>query len=398
MDTLAASQMLADMGKNYKVVSVPSGAQSASKALSASLDFLESFETVALNFDNDKAGQDAVQAAKEVFSVGKLKIMSLPVKDANDLLLSDYKNSEYYKALLAAKTHRPDGIIEGKDTWEIIKKKPNVRSLAYPEDWKQLNYKTYGIRLGELDTWTSGSGMGKTQVLRELQRHIFKQTEENIGIIALEEPVEDTVEALMSLEMNKRIHLPDVRETVTEEEMFQAWKATWGTNRIHCYDHFGSMSDSSLMNKIRYMAKVQDCKYIFLDHLSIVVSEFASEGGERELIDTIMTRLKKLTQELNIWIGLVVHLRKTTQSGKSFEEGAVPTLDDLRGSGSIKQLSNSVYALSRNQQAENEHERNTSLITVLKCRFTGRTGGADKLYFDELTGRMGLPTYKGEEF
>lgn len=230
--------------------------------------------------------------------------------------------------------------------------------------------------------------MGKTQVLRELQYHLLVNTEDSIGIIALEEPLEDTVESLMALHLNKRLHLPDIREEVSEEEMYEAWSATSGTNRLHFYDHFGSVDDDSLISKIRFMARGLNCKYIFLDHLSIVISEFASDGGERERIDTVMTRLKNLTQELNIWLGLVVHLRKNTNGGKSFEEGSVPTLDDLRGSGSIKQLSNSVYALSRNQQADDDIERNTSLLTVLKCRFTGRTGSADSLYFDDETGRM----------
>jgi twinkle protein len=100
-----------------------------------------------------------------------------------------------------------------------------------------------------------------------------------------------------------------------------------------------------------------------------------------------MHNLKMLTQELGVYIGLISHLKKAPQ-GRSFEEGYVPSSDDLRGSGSIKQLSNNVYAISRNQQEEDERARNTSLLTVLKCRYTGRTGRADYLYFDEHTGRM----------
>lgn len=238
--------------------------------------------------------------------------------------------------------------------------------------------------------------MGKTAALRELQYHLLNHTKENIGVIALEEPLVDSVEALMALHLNKRIQLPDVRETVSDEELYNAWLATSGTNRIHYYDHFGSVDDESLISKIRWMAGSLGCKYIFLDHLSIVVSEFADQGGERERIDTIMTKLKKLTQELGIWLGLVVHLRKVG-GGTSFEEGAVPSLDDLRGSGSIKQLSNSVYALSRNQQHGDEVVRNTSTIHILKCRFTGRTGVADKLYFNDSTGRLEPVEFDDEE-
>ena len=387
MDTLAAYQMLKESGKNYNVVSLPSGANV--KGITDNSEFLEAFDTVMLNFDMDKAGQECTQGAIEALSLGKTKIVSLPVKDANELLQSsEHRNIEYLQAINSAKTVRPDGIISGEDTWERIEGRETVESLPYPSDWVMMNKQTYGIRLGELDTWTSGSGMGKTQVLRELQYHILNTSDDSLGIIALEEPLEDTVEAMMALHLNKRISLPDVRETVTVEERHAAWLATSGTNRIHYYDHFGSTDDNNLLAKIRYMNKALGCNRFILDHLSIMVSEFASEGNERERIDTLMTKLKKITQELNIWIGMIVHLRKTSDKGKSFEEGTVPTLDDLRGSGSLKQLSNNVYALSRNQQDEDIIQKNTSLLTVLKCRLTGRNGAADRLFFNQDTGRM----------
>ena len=198
----------------------------------------------------------------------------------------------------------------------------------------------------------------------------------------------------MSLYLGKRIHLPDV--DYTPEEYRSAWEFIAGTNRIHLYDHWGSTDADTLFNKIRYLARGLDCKYIFLDHLSIVVSEFAGDGDERRQIDTIMSKLKNLTQELQIWIGLVVHLRKTS-AGASFEEGAVPTTDDLRGSGSIKQLSNGVFAIARNQQHPNDYLRNTSSVHSLKCRFTGRTGHAGWLHFHGESGRM-IPVDDPEEY
>ena len=387
-DCLAATQMLLSAGKKYRVVSLPNGSTIA--ALRSNLEWLESFETVVLNFDNDDAGQKATAQACEIFSPNKIKILQLPCKDANEMLLSDeYRDVDYLHALNNSKSYQPDGIVAGEDTWELYNNRPVIDSAPYPDHWTEMNRMTYGMRLGELDTWTSGSGMGKTQVMRELQYHLLNSIQENLGVISLEEPLLDSVEALMALDMNKRIQLPDVQ--ATEEELHAAWENTSGTGRLYFYDSFGSMDNDSLVSKIRYFANGLGCKYIFLDHLSIVVSEFASEGGERERIDSIMTRLKNLTQELGIWIGLVVHLRKTG-GGTSFEEGAVPSLDDLRGSGSIKQLSNTVYALSRNQQAEDDIERNTSQLHVLKCRFSGRTGSGDYLFFNDQTGRMEQPT------
>ena len=100
-----------------------------------------------------------------------------------------------------------------------------------------------------------------------------------------------------------------------------------------------------------------------------------------------MTKLAKLCKELQLVIFLVVHLKKAP-FGNSFEQGFVPSLDDLRGSGSLKQLSWDVIALSRNQQHDDPFCANTTRITVLKCRFTGRTGESDYLNFNDQSGRM----------
>lgn len=383
-DCLSSYQMFKQAGKNYRVLSLPNGA--SSKAVQRNLEWLDKFESIILSLDMDEPGQKAATDISELFRPGKVKIMKYSEKDAN-AMLQEGKAKEYFQALYNANEYRPDGIIAGKDTWDRLVNRPRVESVPYPAVMEELNKMTYGMRVGELDTWTSGSGMGKTQIVREIEYHLHETTQDNIGVIALEEPLEDSAEALMGLYLNKRIHLPDIRETISNEDYRQAWEHLYGKDRFFFYDHFGSVDEDSLLSKIRFLVNGCGCKYIILDHLSIVISEFAADGGERERIDTVMSKLKKLTQELQCYIGLIVHLRKTS-GGKSFEEGGVPTLDDLRGSGSIKQLSNNVYALSRNQQDQNPVVRNTSQLHVLKCRFTGRTGPADMLYYNENTGRM----------
>ena len=70
-----------------------------------------------------------------------------------------------------------------------------------------------------------------------------------------------------------------------------------------------------------------------------------------------------------------MHLNNNTQT--PFENGGDITINNLRGSGGIKQLSDSIIALSRNQQAETEQERNTTKVSVLKNRYTGETGVSD---------------------
>ena len=67
------------------------------------------------------------------------------------------------------------------------------------------------------------------------------------------------------------------------------------------------------------MIKAMDCKWIFLDHLSILVSG-QENGDERRSIDILMTKLRSLVEETNCALLLVSHLRRTS-SDKGAEDG-----------------------------------------------------------------------------
>jgi twinkle protein len=329
LDALAVSEMFD--GK-WPVVSIRSGAASAAKDIKANLEWLESFENVVLCFDNDKVGQDAARQCLDLFSPNKAKNVALSVKDAGDMLKQG-QIKQFVQEWWNAKTYRPDGIVAGVDTWDLVVEQENIRSIPYP--WQCLNELTHGFRPKELVTITSGSGMGKSQIIRELQYYMLNATEDNIGILALEEDIPKT---------------------------------------------------TFLLSRVRYMAKGLDCKWIFLDHLSIVVSD-QEQGDERKAIDSIMTKLRQLVQETGIGLFLVSHLRRPS-GGKGHEDGAQVSLADLRGSAAIAQLSDMVIGLERNQQHKDEEVRNTTTVRVLKNRFAGLTGPACYLYYDKDSGRI----------
>jgi len=66
----------------------------------------------------------------------------------------------------------------------------------------------------------------------------------------------------------------------------------------------------------------------------------------------------------------------------------VTSLGMLRGSGSIGQLADAVIGAERNSQAPDIRERNTTHVRVLKSRYTGYTGPACSLFYDDATGRL----------
>ena len=376
LDAMSVYEMF---NKQYDVVSLRSGAGNAEKEIKEQLEWLESYETVVLCFDNDKAGDQAIEQVKDLFSPNKLKIIKLPVKDASDMLMAN-RVKDFTQAWWNAKTYRPDGIIAGLDTWEALVDKRKVKSIPYP--WEGLNHITRGHRPYELVTITSGSGMGKSQFIREIEYDLLRRCEGNIGVLALEEDVARTSLGIMSVAANRPLHL---EEDTPVDELRPYWEATLGTGRYYLFDHWGSTSADNLLARVRYMAKALDCRYVVLDHLSIVVSSQES-GDERKAIDEIMTKLRTLVAETGISLFLVSHLRRS--QGKAHEDGAQISLGELRGSQAIAQLSDIVIGMERDQQNADEEIRNTTTVRVLKNRYTGETGPACWLRYDRTTGRM----------
>jgi twinkle protein len=331
--------------------------------------------------DSDEPGQKAAREIAELFG-GKSAVMKNPphYKDACDYLVAN-DTKGYISAFWNAEKFVPDGIINGASLWDEVNRPVEKSAVMYP--WESLNKLTYGIREAELVTITAGSGLGKSQFVREIVWHILKHSEENIGLLFLEENARKTALSLMSLAANKPLHLPDVEST--EEERWEAFESTMGTQRLFMFDHFGSTSIDNIIARCRYMAKALDTKFLFLDHVSIVVSA-QSNGDERKALDEICTKLRMLVQETGITLFMVSHLKRP--DGKGHEEGAASSLSQLRGSASIAQLSDMVIGLERNGQAEDPIERNTTNVRVLKNRFCGTTGPAGGLLFDQKTGRM----------
>jgi twinkle protein len=378
LDALAAYQL---MGSKWPVVSVKNGASSALKDCKKAYEWLNGFDNIVICFDADEPGRKAAAQVAELFG-GKSKVVRhrAGMKDACDYLSSG-NDKEFMDSWWAAEQFVPDGIIQGSTLYEEVMKDVTPADVMYPFD--DLNKLTYGIRKGELVTITAGSGLGKSQFVREIVWHVMNKVPENVGLLFLEESARKTGLSLMSLAANKPLHLPDSDATLEEKQ--QAFDATLGSDRLYLLNHFGSTSVDNIVSRVRYMAKALDCSYIFLDHISIVVSA-QSNGDERRAIDEIMTKLRMLVQETGIALFCVSHLKRP--DGKGHEEGTATSLSQLRGSGSIAQLSDMVVGLERNGQAEDLNERHTTKVRVLKNRHSGLTGPAGRLLYSQQTGRM----------
>lgn len=374
-DAMAAYEML---GSRFPVVSVHSAAV-APKNVADNFEYLNSFDTIVVCFDRDEAkvkpdgtefrpGQEAAETVAGMFEAGKVKVFTpRDFKDPNDYLLNGAKD-KFQKQWWQAPVFTPSGLKLGQDMWDEISVPKNFETVEYP--WSGLNEMTYGIRLSEFVIVTAETGIGKTSILKEIEYHLLKNTKRGIGLLHLEEPNSDTALGLMSIEANKPLHLPDVRASVNNEELREYFDSTVNNNRVVIWDHFGSNSIYEILNKVRHMHNL-GCKYIVLDHLSIVVSD--QSGDERKQLDEISTKLKTLCMELNIAVIAVIHQNRQGQ---------------IRGTAGVEQLANMVFKLHRDKTEADPWRRNVTKIVVEKNRFCGKTGPCAWLWYNEITGRL----------
>lgn len=379
-------------GGNWACVSVPNGASNAEEDLKHNLEWCNQYDKIILLFDMDEAGRAAADECVGLFAAGKCGIGVLPdgYKDANEMLLAG-RGDDLKWIPWRTKPWSPDEVTGGDDLLADILATPERESIPYP--WPGLNTLTLGCRVGEIVTVGAGTGVGKSEIVRQMAYAFRMEHDENIGYIALEESARTS--ALDFMGFFKKIRLRLRRSEIDDAEITSLYAKVigiTGREKIRFYKHFGSLDSKKLLSRIRYMAQGCDCKTIVLDHISIAVSGTES-NNERKDIDVLMTALRSMVEELGLRCIVVSHLKRL-QDG-SHEEGARVSLSHFRGSGAIAQLSDVVIGAERNQQSPTK--ANYTQLRVLKNRWTGQLGAADLLKYDHATGLLEVDYSAGTE-
>ena len=381
LDCLAAYQMLLDKYPQYKpsVVSLPKGENASS--IKDNLEYISSFKEVIIYTDMDEPGRKAAEAIAALVGPSKARIMSTSEKDASDMLVAG-KQAEFINAFFNAEKHKPKGIVSGSDiSLDSVKK---MQVVGYDLPYPALNRMIGGLRKGELTTLTAGSGIGKSTLAKEIGYYLRSQHNLTVGNLFLEETLEKTIQSYIAIDNN--VPLSMLRKDsgiLTDVQWEDSFNKVIKGDKWYALQHFGSLPTEELLAKMRFLAYGANCDFIILDHLSLVFSGQANDN-ERLAIDNAMTELAAFCNESGVGIITVVHLSRNKSKG-SFNEGAEISLNDLRGSAALEQLSWNVIGLERDQQSE---ENNASVLRVLKARETGWTGKADECSYDFTTGRL----------
>lgn len=349
------------------VVSVKSASTAASD-LGMERSWLNEYERIYLAFDGDEAGRRAAQAVAKLFDPNKLYDIRFPGgsrKDPNDYLRNGERD-ELAQLFANARRYLPEQIISTFTEFEKVIGETPKSGVAYP--WPTLTYMTYGIRTGESVLLTAQEGVGKTEVMHAILHQLLKSTDAAIGSIFLEEPKKRLLQAVAGIDLRRPVHLPD--SDVSDAETLEALRrVVQADERLHVYSHFGSDDPEVILDTIRFLVSARLCRYILLDHITMVVSGLGGDN-ERRALDYLSTRLEMMVKELDFALIVVSHVN---------DDGLT------RGSRNISKIADLRIDLTRDIQSADPIVRRTMHLMVSKNRFCGRTGPAGTLLFDPET-------------
>jgi twinkle protein len=354
----------------WQVLRIPS--VSVVSASSAVLDcvnsrsYLNSYERIYLCFDGDTPGREATERVAKLFDYDKVWDVKLTKhKDANEFLQAG-EADEFRNIFYNSKRYLPEKIISGLDEFDTLLETEPTVGVSYP--FHSLTEKTKGIRLGESVLITAQEGVGKTELLHAIEYKLLAETDANIAAFFLEELPRRHLQALAGIHLGRAVHLPE--SGCTSYQVRQALRDTIKTDeRLFVYTNFGSDDPEVLLDTIRFLVAGRDCRYVLLDHLSMVVSGLSTED-ERRKLDYLSTKLEMMVKELNYALIIVSH---------------VNDLGQTRGSRYISKVADVRIDAARDIAAETDVARRTLHLSISKNRPAWQTGHAGSYVYNPLT-------------
>jgi len=122
---------------NWPVVSIPTGAAGAKRALENQLSWCLGFDEIILLFDTDEPGIKAAQDCASLFPADRIFVANVsPYKDANEALM-DRNSDAIRQAIWNKRPYTPQAIIDGRDLFELVTKPMRGQDALWP--FSQLN-------------------------------------------------------------------------------------------------------------------------------------------------------------------------------------------------------------------------------------------------------------------
>jgi twinkle protein len=296
-------------------------------------DRLSTFDEIYLCFDQDDAGQQAVNDLIARLGLHRCRVVELPYKDANECWQKGIKPEVLKQIILDAKSLDPaelksahifaDKVIAG-----FAGDLDNMAGISPP--WEKAKGKI-AFREGELSLWTGINGHGKSQFLGHIMLH-HMGAGHRVCIASLELKPERLLMRLTRQAGALREPTPDYVRAIHE----------WYQDKLWIFDVTGNTKRERLLEVFTYAYQRYGINIFVIDSMMKCGMAEDDYNAHKDFVE----QLCDFKNQHGCHIHLVTHPRKGADETKA------PNKLDIKGSGAISDLADNVFTVWRNKAKE----------------------------------------------
>ena len=317
----------------FPALSVPFGGGKGAKQQWIEFEYhnLDRFDEIWISMDSDEVGQAAAREIATRLGEHRCRLVKLPHKDINECLMAGISSDDIVGYLERASFFDPEELYSAREFYQdtINAFYGKEQSLFY-SPWECLNH-NFAFRQAELSLVNGVNGHGKTEV---------------VGHMALEAMRQGVKTCIASLEIKPGILLKRLTRQSTclklppQLEIESAFK--FYDDRLWLFGLTGTAKADRLIEIFTYAWKRYGIELFIIDSLMKCGIGDDDYNGQKAFVDALCDFKNKT----NTHVLLVTHSRK----GDSEEK---PTGKmDVKGSGSITDLTDNLFIIWRNKLRE----------------------------------------------
>jgi twinkle protein len=313
----------------FPALSVPTGS-GAHKWIEGEFDALSVFDTIYLSMDMDAAGQKSIPELCERLGRERVKVVSLPRKDANECLMDNVPAGEIAAALRDARTQDPNELRNASEFADAIWAEYNRLDDGLLLPWRKT-HDLIKLRPGELSIWAGVNGHGKSSVVGHI-----------VGQLA----ADGTRCCVASMEWRTALWLARMGRQIAgcarPSKAFSDHIAASYRETLWTFDVAGSAKASRILEVFAYARRRYRIELFVVDNLTKCGFADDDYAGQKKFVEA----LADFARVNECHVMLVAHMRKS--EGEEKPSGKM----GVKGSGGITDMAATVVEVWRNKARE----------------------------------------------
>ena len=360
--------------RSFNVVTSLLGESSTADMIRQYISYFEKHKKIILALDNDASGKEAQQACIDLLPKDKVYLANLRYKDANDYLKNreDAKTfaQDYYWNVSPVEDF---GIIGSGSLFDYGLEAANDEGIDIPFHMADLKPYIPKFLFDSIVLIVGSTSIGKTANLDTTMTSIIMSTHEKVGVLSLEASRKKFAQKMASRIIGVPLNRLPKEEQIElqnkhRDKIDNFYYDENGEHRFFFADSdFDSIEEAEKC--ILRLIKIYGCRILIGDPIQNIIGNKSNEEQR-----SFMLFCEKIKKKYGALILFGTHTRKSTSGSKGGSDGAVQKEDDIEGSGSIAKSASLIITLSRNKNAEDLIEKNTTYYSIPKNRDFEMTG------------------------